>query len=132
MDYREITHQHQALRRTIVRLRDLTTAPRRCPRSLLVSEIRSLRTELRDHFEREEEGGYLDVVLAERPGWSRRVEKLRLQHVQILTELEHLTDIDDEQLGTSLGEVLDLVRRHDVAESSMLQEAVVVDLGDAD
>jgi hypothetical protein len=138
----EIKREHETLREEVQRLR---AAARSRPdymseerwRAIALEEVRKLRDCLRSHFKLEETGGYLDGVIEKRPGMLRAVRKLEEQHGTILTELERVEDacsvkapIDEIERLALRG--LDLLQKHEFAESDLIQEALGSDLGVAD
>jgi hypothetical protein len=131
MKYPEIERQHRQLRGVMKRIRGLL-GERAGQRVDLAAETRSLANELRAHFEAEESGGYLDVVLEKRPGWSRRVDGLREQHREILQELADLARRPAAQIAEQLGPALDRVQAHDTEECDLVQRAVIEDIGSGD
>ena len=132
MENREIACQHATLRKTLARIQSLSAASISTAGDDLVSAVRSLQSDLRRHFDFEERDGYLKVVLESRPGLGRQVEKLRMQHGAILTELQGLIEEPDEHLASGVNRLLKVIRKHEAAESDLLQEAVTIDLGNAD
>jgi hypothetical protein len=131
MKYPEIERQHRELRGVVERLRGLLSegAGRKAD---LAAETRSLEQELRRHFEAEESGGYLNVVLEKRPGWSRRVDGLREQHREILLSLADLARRPPAEIAEQLGAALDRVQEHDSEECDLVQRAVIEDIGGGD
>lgn len=95
------------------------------------------------HLERvmkiEEEGGYLDEVVASRPNLESRIMKLNRDHLrfrtrvrQIGTRLDSLTGWQEDQfagLCMEIYELLDEVDRHDEREIDVLQESLMLDEG---
>ncbi len=132
MKYGEIERQHKELRGTMERLRLVLGDPNGSQGTDLLAEARSLESSLREHFECEEEDGYLEVVLESQPGWSRRVDRLREQHRAILLELQQLGTLPFDEVPAGLRHALDSVHRHDIEESDLVSEAVTVELGAAD
>lgn len=132
MKYPEIERQHRELRSAMERLRGLLSEGAGEKGADLAAEARNLADELRKHFESEESGGYLGVVLEKRPGWSRRVDHLREQHREILRTLGELAQLPPAEIAAGLGRALDLVHEHDVEECDLVQRAVIEDIGAGD
>ncbi len=140
--YSEILKQHGLLRECITRLGAAawpdTDPPTEAEQlAVLVSETAQLHEILIGHFALEEEGGYLEPVIAKRPGLSDKVESLREQHAEILSMLGRI----DRQFkaGTSLAdarssvlEIVGLAARHEVAETDLIQKTLVEDIGTGD
>jgi hypothetical protein len=140
--YSEIKQEHETLRGVVERLR---TAARSRPeymsdeawRAVALEETRKLRDTLRSHFRLEETDGYLEAVMEKRPGLARSIGKLEEQHTQILSDLERVEDacrgsapIDEIERLALRG--LDLLQKHEFAESDLIQEALGSDLGVCD
>jgi hypothetical protein len=95
------------------------------------------------HLERvmsiEEEGGYLDDVIAARPNLESRIIALNRDHLRfrtrvklISTRLESLHNWQEDQfagLCMEIYELLDAVDRHDEREIDVLQESLLTDDG---
>ncbi len=131
MEYPEIKQQHDHLRDEMARLVGILRDAGTRAGVDLVGEARALQAELQKHFETEESEGYLEVVLESRPGWSRRVDRLREQHREILREFGTLVE-DEADLVKRFRDALDMVHQHDLEESDLVQQAVIEDLGSGD
>lgn len=132
MEYPEIERQHRELRTAMERLRGLLSEGGGSQPADLAAEARTLENDLRKHFEYEESGGYLGIVLEKRPGWSRRVDHLRKQHREILRAFGRLRELPAREVAGAIGRALDLVHEHDVAECDLVQRAVIEDIGAGD
>ncbi len=132
MEYSEIDRQCRSVRRSMSRLREMLRDPVGRKASDLVAEASRLRTALKVNFSEEEKGGYLDVVLQQRPGWRRQVERLRAQHDEILKELGRVSESSHRDVSAGLGGILDVLARHDNDESTLMQDAFNRDLGCGD
>jgi len=105
----------------------------------LKGAINTFRAKLSDHFafEEEEGGGYLQGVLAARPTLKRKVERLRSDHEVILAALGELVmpTSESESCETLKARFVDAIRylrRHELEELDLLQDATTRDLGTTD
>ena len=141
-EYREMLEQHELLQADIACLR-ATASPQADPtpdaqlRAALRQGVTRLQEKLRQHFAFEEEGGFLEPVIAVRPGLSRTVFRLLQQHVEILFELDHLEHCFDTaaslaQVRVSVLKIVEFVDQHEVEETDLLQQALLEDLGVGD
>ena len=103
----------------------------------LVERLERLCDHLREHFALEEEGGYLQEVIDRRPGLQSRVAGLRRQHAAFLGEgaalSHHLLGarVPHDALARVV-RLLEALRRHEIAEHDLLQQAFLDDLGSGD
>ncbi len=132
MEFPDIDRQHESLRQHMARLKEILSDPAARQASDLVAEAASLYADLKEHFTEEEEGGYLDVVLERRPGWRRRVERLREQHRTILEKLGPLCESSQSEVADGLGGVLTILSKHDTDESTLMMDAFNRDVGSGD
>jgi len=141
-EYREIIEQHQLLRADLSCLRT-AASPETNPtpdaelRVVLRQGLARLQEKLRQHFAFEEEGGFLEPVITARPGLSRTVFRLLRQHAEIIVELEHLESGFDTaaslvQVRASVLRIIEVVDKHEVEETDLLQQALLEDLGVGD
>lgn len=103
----------------------------------LVEGLSRLCERLREHFALEEEGGYLHEVVAERPELQSRAERLQRQHAILLGEgatlARHLLGAQaPHDTLARLVRLLEALRRHEIAEHDLFQEAFLDDLGGGD
>jgi hypothetical protein len=139
----EIVAEHEALRAHVAELRTLiTTAPAEAGRAdftrRLAAATARLRDRLRAHFALEERGGYLDAVIAVRPGVLATVDKLKRQHADLLGEADRLTaslhtpaPVPTDAAG-QVAHLLDHLTTHEIEENELFQETVIDDLGAGD
>lgn len=86
-------------------------------------------------------GGYMSEVLEEFPGWNRQVMRLHLKKLHLAYALRELRDrirdeaswrTDAEQLSASLRDWMTLFRELHRAESSLMMDAMLLDIGAGD
>ncbi len=134
-----ILDDHVQLRLVLDRLRALSAAPLQTLepshwRRLLRHEIGLLSRRLVEHFEHEEEGGYMRHVLEARPTMEHRTKELLAEHHKIRHELEALiaSARDTPDLDKVRHEIAGLVRvlsDHENAENELVQDALQRDIG---
>ena len=140
--YRAIRKQHELLRESIKRIGAAACADTDDPTQSeqlagLEQETAELHKVLTGHFALEEEGGYLEPVIAKRPGLSDSVDILKEQHAEILSMLGRLerqfkdgTSLQDAR--ASVMEIVGLAARHEAAETDLIQKTLVEDIGAGD
>lgn len=142
VDYEEMVRQHESVLADVDRLELLLGSP---PadleparvRELLINDAQSLHEDLARHFSFEEgDGGYLRAVIEARPGLERRVEKLRIHHREILQRLQRAIsatpDRPLEAVRQDIGSAVSLLREHEAAETELVHQVVVEDVGTQD
>jgi hypothetical protein len=137
MEHRILDHVKQALRVTL----DWSVPDVSMPRKL--SSVQFTAKSFLRHFERvmsiEEEGGYMSVVGEMKPYLHERIDQLGGDHERFRARMERLLpDIDSlaeweesrfHELCNDLRALLDDVDEHDAKEISLLQEALLFDVG---
>ena len=93
---------------------------------------------LTEHFRFEEENGYMDAVRAREPRLERTIQQLAEEHSQLKRSLDALigeasaaTNLSD-TLRDEIREWIDCVRRHEVHENDLVQDAFDLDIGAED
>ncbi|MBI1314624.1 hypothetical protein GC176_25305 [bacterium] len=105
----------------------------------LADRIASIREHLQEHFDAEEQGGYLGPALRLAPQFADEAEVLRAQHAEFLTRLDsmgtRLRTGDHEVWNCMCGEVdafvADLLK-HEHHENAIVQAAFNEDNGAGD
>jgi hypothetical protein len=135
----EIARQHASFQHDLESLTAAVTAviaPPGGDQRALLRQVDSFHERLREHFQLEESGGYLTYVRKKRPGLTSFVDRLKGQHAEILSALASArpspTSSPSRQVRVSLMRALDLLRRHELEESELIQRALSEDIGDAD
>ena len=137
MEHRILDHVKQALRVTL----NWKTPEVSLPRKL--SSVQFTADSFLRHFERvmsiEEEGGYMAVVGDMKPYLQDRIDRLggdherfRARMQRLLPDIENLSEWDEarfHELCDELRVLLDDVDEHDALEISLLQEALLYDVG---
>jgi hemerythrin len=91
--------------------------------------LEATRKHITKHFRFEEEDGYMDVIREREPRLERTIQELAEEHGQLAQSLDLL--IWEAQKSTSLGDELrrevhdwvDRIRRHEVRENNLVQDA---------
>jgi len=139
---REITQQHQELKREIARLQErASNRPADVSderwREAAIEEVAKLRACLRKHFALEEAGGYLDPVTEKRPPLMRNVHQLLAQHGEILHELDRIEAACRKKSPIAdttviVFNALALLREHEASEAELVQAVLNDDIGTVD
>ena len=101
----------------------------------VAAELTLLGPLLREHFaEEEDEGGYFDELQAAMPSACDTLNRLRVEHAEILQQIESLQRLvgdGQERVDTIHADVRALaatIREHHRAEEALLQEAYLRDI----
>jgi hemerythrin-like domain-containing protein len=137
IEHQVLNHVKQALRVTLDWDAPVVSLPRKL--SSLQFTIKSFRRHLERVMSLEEEGGYLEDVVAAKPNLESRIEKLTRDHdrfrVQIRDLVLQLGAINEWQedrfvgLCNEIRDLLDEVDLHDEREIDLLQESMLLDEG---
>jgi hemerythrin-like domain-containing protein len=124
---------HAALRHDLDCLPEALSSPKEAHRYL--SE---LRAHVAQHFQCEEEGGYMAAVLQRKPQSERAVQRLLGEHrplVEVLDvlvrEVEGAEQIDN-GFRSRVAEWAELLRRHETEENVLVEDAFNRDFGTED
>ncbi|MBP1684409.1 MAG: Hemerythrin cation binding domain [Deltaproteobacteria bacterium] len=139
VEFSEIQRQHKELMRLITHLQTTateasTTVSAEQRRAALQDEVAQLRASLVEHFQMEEEGGYLEAATAAGQGHS--VARLQRQHEEILDALRRVADacrggaLDEATAGAR--NVISRLREHEAEECRLMQNAITDDIGVGD
>ncbi|MCG3138583.1 MAG: hypothetical protein HJJLKODD_02448 [Phycisphaerae bacterium] len=106
------------------------------------SHFRHFHTQLRSHFEMEEEGGFMKPVVDKRPTLSPQIARLREEHRQMRHLCYELEMFVEECRAPSLqqiahirersDEIIDCLKAHEKAENQLIQDAFQLDLGSSE
>ena len=104
----------------------------------LRTRLERARAHLTEHFGYEEQKGYMDVVRKREPRLERAIQQLAEEHGQLRQSLDGLIG----QAGTATGlndnlrelirEWIERVRRHEIRENDLVQDAFNLDIGAED
>jgi hypothetical protein len=104
----------------------------------LRSRLSAIRTHLTEHFRFEEQNGYLEVVRKREPRLERAIEQLAEEHRQLIKGLNALLveAVQATTLDAPLCEKVRVwtqqVRRHEVRENDLVQDAFCSEIGAED
>jgi hypothetical protein len=104
----------------------------------LRARLGATHTHITEHFRFEEQNGYMDAVRKREPRLERTVQQLAEEHRQLARSLEVL--IEQARAATSLDDPfreevrgwVERVRRHEVRENDVVQDAFNLDIGAED
>jgi RNA polymerase-binding transcription factor len=108
---------------------------------ILLVLLADFARQLAAHFEREEAGGYLGEALAVAPRLSPRAERLRREHDSLLRDVErigrharfaHPHSAAWDRLEREFRAVAAAIERHEIAESELVSDALLDDVGSVD
>jgi hypothetical protein len=122
-------------------LRELEQAGRAGEKNYLKSlpaRLQATRVHIVEHFQFEEESGYMDAVRKHEPRLERVVQQLADEHLELLSSLDAL--IAETAAGPSSSEALaakvsgwiKTVQQHEARENHLVQEVFSLDLGAED
>jgi len=103
----------------------------------MAERLERLIHRLSQHFEIEEQGGYLFEVVERRPGLGSRVQVLFEEHTVILSSAHQLSrevlgEPAPHDVGQRIIAFIETLRRHELAEHDLIQQAFNEDLGSGD
>ena len=94
-----------------------------------------------NHFDLEEEGGYLAEIIAEAPHAFKQVKNLEVQHEQfiidlnsIISNLKQIERYNPEKIQDCRSKLVILIRlllEHERTENELVQSVYCTDIGDA-
>lgn len=130
---KRITVEHEVLRSSLDRLRDLTDLPS------VITSLQSLRPRLVEHFQSEEaEDGLHHVVSENAAHLLPSVQRVFEEHRQFLADIDRLTAEAVKCWEGPVARILEGVRtlcdqlhEHETLETELLTESVYTDLGDS-
>jgi len=136
----ETIKEHRELCEMVEHLRKLL-AEGRTSQAMIVERLQDLSAMLLEHFRHEETGGYFAESLRVAPHIADRVESLLSQHPQMMDLLASLIDnsIGQEpirqrwqKVDTGYAHFVSLFLSHEAAETALLQDVHLNDLGYGD
>jgi hypothetical protein len=104
----------------------------------LRSRLAATRTHIARHFHFEERDGYMDAIRKREPRLERTVQLLAEEHGELLTSLDALVKEAEKAAKLDNGfrdkvrGWVDRVRRHEVREGELVQDAFNLDIGAED
>lgn len=139
VEHRELHARLQHLRRLFVENEPSPTIPAPERLTEISRELGLLDEELREHFAREEAGGFLEEAVTRRPALNHEGERLIREHSELLDELAALRNTackavrDPAAWPTALAEFNALCRKlceHERSENQLIQRGYNVDFND--
>jgi hypothetical protein len=106
-------------------------------RESIADRLDELGTRLGEHFREEEESGLFTSFPERYPRFALRLERLRNEHGEVLSQLHAIEVACDEEIPTAAlaARVLALVstlRRHEAEETEVVHRAACEDIGSVD
>jgi len=105
----------------------------------LSQRVASLHDKVFRHFRTEQEEGVLEELSARHPGASGRIEKLELEHEEILEHIRNLMSatlrysegktLRDPRLRTRVLGLIEKLDRHERTETELINSVLYMDLG---
>lgn len=132
-EHRDLDHQYEAIRDF---LGDVPGRP-----EVIRQRFAQLAALLECHFAREEEDGYFDEIIELAPRLASQVAMLQAEHDDLLCRLQRFDEriaatidlaADYEMFRRDFGEFLDACVEHEARETTLVQEAYLVDIGVGD
>lgn len=142
-----VQEEHAGLKRTIASIRDdLRSGVKDAEfaewRLNFVWRLRDFQNTLLKHFDLEEDGGFMQDLVAVSPGCAARVDRLKQEHDEAIPRLNELTEqlkgmaskrLDElERFSTGLIDLFDMLERHEAAERELIQDVYFLDIGVGD
>jgi hemerythrin len=136
-----IQDEHERLEVLITELEWVLIKPSETHLTIVKELMDELALLLKEHFAHEEEGGYFDDLVDIQPAISRRVDRLRQEHREMLAAVQNmirqLRHADSTPLWFAMigGEFKDFVRRctaHQHEENGIVQEGYLTEIGEGD
>ena len=142
-----VQEEHDSLKETMAAIRsDLESDARNADfanwRLNFVWRLRDFQSALLKHFDLEEDGGFMEELVAVSPGCTARVALLKQEHEDIIPRLNELTDELKEMtskqpitlnwVAAGLIDLFDLLERHEAAERELIQDVYFQDIGVGD
>lgn len=140
----QIEKEHECLKRDLSDIHDEATkevSDAAFPdwRLEFMWRLRDFKNHLLKHFDLEEEGGFMNEILTEKPEAVGQVKRLEAEHDQILLDLDRiLADLkamegkQEDRLGEIRDRVIRLIstiRDHEAAESELIQTVYYQEYG---
>ncbi|MGA7303565.1 MAG: hemerythrin domain-containing protein [Rhodothermales bacterium] len=104
--------------------------------------LRDFQSALLKHFDLEEDGGFMQDLVAISPGCAVRVDRLKQEHDEVIPRLNGLTDqlkVMPARHGGELDRVIagvidlfDMLECHEAAERELIQDVYFQDIGVGD
>jgi hypothetical protein len=129
---------HAVLHEDLCRLEEAAHPAAGQDPAALLARLAATQAHLVEHFRFEEHNGYMDAVRKREPRLERTVEQLALEHRQLAQSLAEL--VAEAGTATAVGEALrgsvrgwlQRVRRHEVRENDLVQNAFNLEIGAED
>ena len=129
---------HARLTEDLNRVEAMVRSPSPPSQHDLSYELTRVRRYLTEHFRFEEQNGYMDGVRQSQPRFERTIEHLYNEHRDLAQSLGALiaeaeaTRAPDDPFRAKVLEWISRLRRHEMAEDGLVQEAFTVDIGTKD
>jgi ElaB/YqjD/DUF883 family membrane-anchored ribosome-binding protein len=111
-------------------------------RTRFLRQLRDFQYRLLQHFDLEEDGGFMADLVGHVPRMSDKIDALEAEHAELLDTLESiiadlkradsLSQWENAKLKVRISSLLKALRKHEAAECALIQEAYYQDIGVAD
>jgi hypothetical protein len=104
----------------------------------LRARLRAAHAHITDHFRLEEHNGYMDIVRKREPRLERAIRELAEEHCLLTESLDALlmqakaAENLEDTLREGIREWIKRVRRHEIRENDIIQDAFDLDIGPED
>jgi hypothetical protein len=133
-----LEHAHIRLQADLRKLEDEAARTSTAMLPQLRSHLQATRVHIANHFQFEEQGGYMDSLRKREPRLERTIAGLAEEHEEMMQSLDTLIDSSrrpNSQLNVIRGRVrewIEQVRNHERRENDLVQDAFDFDVGAAD
>lgn len=129
-----VDHDHQGLRSRVAALRLIAASPTEPKPDDFADRVLELVATVGNHFRLEEESGMFVDITAQSPELGSRVQGLLEQHHELRHRFSSIVDrlVSGEEIAPALVEALDALIAHERAETELIQDAYLTDLGRGD
>lgn len=134
----DVDQAHKAFRAHLRKLEDSVGPSSAASLEVVRDELRLAQAHTAEHFRLEEQSEWVEVVRKLGPIQERSGERLREEHRALLEALATLVEVVqtaarlDDALREKIRKWIERVRRHEISEDDLIQEAYTRDLGVAD
>lgn len=133
-----LSRAHKALRNDLQKLRDAIQQTTDQDISAIRASLRATRTHILQHFQFEEQNGYMDKVRKREPRLEHTIDQLAEEHQQLSQALDALIEKAnqasslDPDLQDRTRQWIAAVRRHEAREDELVQDCFNLDISAED
>jgi hemerythrin len=127
---------HAALLKNIRKLEDAISAPQEKAPAAIHTLLEEVKKHIAEHFQFEEQGGYMDQVRERFPNKDGIILKLYKEHQHLQHSLDGLLQEARKPLDNDFREIvrvwIERIRHHESEENALIQETLNLEIGDQD